>query len=432
MTRPVQHLSSRPFQFVSPVCTATVCTARACLLGALLILGLSCASTDNQGEQDLFRTAVAEGRLADAETLAQAALVEDPEDSVALRNLRDIEVMLHIEQARRLTFDGRPQTALDVLLMAQGIDPENPMLQVWVAKTRRQLAGEWLEVAQSLSGDAELQQAVAALRRALVYVPDDVRALDDLARAERRILYREDRSEESFWSGLAAMREGRLVSADRDLGISLLFNEENDNAARRREDVEASLAEEGLLTAQILEEQGLIFAASTGYGAVLRMEPTNAGALEGAERMRREVLAERHMRLAQMMILRGEFELASEELVEAKALTLARQDRVDQLEGDIEASRWESFLKRAKALYQDQRHDEAVVVLNALLEEVESYKNARQFRDSLVDDIAKVEELYASAMAETDNQERLLLLRQVQVLWVEYKDVPELIKGLNQ
>ncbi|MFT5291272.1 MAG: hypothetical protein ACI8QS_001075 [Planctomycetota bacterium] len=441
MTRSAQHPTLGLLRSDSPSRTA-----RASLVGTLSISGLSisglliaglligtgCAMTDHKGDQDLFAKAVQEGRFWDAEELAQAALERDAADPVAIRNMRDVEVMMHIEQARRLTFEGRPKIALDVLLAAQGIDGENPALQVWVAKTRRQLAGEWLELARSLSGDAQLSQAVSAMRQALIYVPDDAGALEDLARAERRILYRENRSEESFWSGLSALREGRLVSADRDLGISLLYNKNNADAARRRVDVAASLAAEGLLSAQILEEQELFFAASTGYRTVLLQDPANTEAQAGVDRMAREVLAERHMRLAEMMILRGEYDLARAELVVAREQTLKQQERVGQLEGEIESARWESMLARANALYQDQRHGEAVVVLDALLSEVESYSNAQQFRDSLADDIAKVEELYASAMVETDNEAKLLLLRQIQVIWVEYKDVPELIVGLSE
>ena len=399
------------------------------LLGLALAVG--CTSTDTYEDQDPFRRAIRESRFDQAEEIARQELEANPGDAEAEARLVRVEVARRVDLARSLVFEDQPQAALDLLVETQAMAPDEGILQVWIAKVRNQLAWEWLEIAASYSGDADLENARAALQRALLYVPDNPEAQTDLERTLVRIAYRKDLSDEYFITALRKLREARYVSADRDLGISTLYDAANLDAARRREDVRSRLAGERNATAAVFETEGLWFAALGEYRAVLFLEPENEVALDGVERLEREVQAEQHLRLAEMMVRRREFAEAHVELDAARALTAAQVGRVEQLEGDIEAARWQAMYDRGEALYGDQQFEEAVAILSSLLDEAGDFADARQLRDTLVETIAEVEGLYQRASEADDDAARLSLLRQVQVLWPEYRDVPQQVETLQ-
>ena len=129
-------------------------------LFAGLFVGLGCAGqVEGEVLADPFRVAIQDGNLDAARALAKDMLAADPGNAKAAARLRDVDVLELLERGRRLDFEHQPQAALDEFLKAQALDPANPTVQVWIAKTRRELAELWLDVANDLSGDADLDHA---------------------------------------------------------------------------------------------------------------------------------------------------------------------------------------------------------------------------------------------------------------------------------
>jgi hypothetical protein len=401
------------------------------LLAALAAHAASCRSAGSTQRE--VAQLVRHGRYGEALELAAEEARRNPRDEEAQETLRRAKVALMLAQGRDAVFAGDAEAGLDIFQRAWAIDPGNPIVAQWLEKARQQLAVRWLDYAQDLSGE-DLEEARHAFQRVLDYDPKNQDAQLGLSRTLLRMNYRFGLSESYYREGLLAFRLLLLQPADRGFGISKKYApgpEEEQRAEERREEVRAMLVQERLAQARDLEREGLYFAASNEYRLALLLDSDNVEAREGRDRMDREVRAQRKLSEADMHIRRGEFEKAGPLLDEGALLSREQGDIVSRLRSQVEEARLRELYDRARTFERDYMYPEAVAAYGVLLSEVEFFDDAITRKATLEDWIEKAGELYALAQAADTPRERYDYLRQIEVIWPEYRDVEEQIAELE-
>ena len=412
--------------------------ARAALLLGLLALGACQSSQAARGSE--VRDLIRQGRFQKAQDLAAELLARDP-DALELQRLdRNARVAVFLDKGRDAVLAERPERGLEAFYRAWEIDPENPIVASWILKVREQLAEEWLRRATALSGPDELDEAEEAYETVLSYLPDEGTDLTEILRTRAnvglsRVLflksYRAGLSKTKFDQGIRNFRNFLLPQADHEFAVSLQFDRDNERAAVRREEVAEILAGNRLAQASIFEEAGHFFAARAEYRQVLIVDPENELAQAGLDRMDAETRAATSIAKAEMDIRRGDFEAAEEVLAETQELTVQQEDRVTKLGADIEEARLRALYDRARDLERDYRYEEGVVAYAALLEESPYYEDAQARKATLEEFIEMAAQFYANALEAGDDAEAADWLRQIEVLWPEYKDVPQRLADIE-
>jgi len=412
---------------------------RPLLLLPLLALG-ACRSSENARGSEVTRL-IRETRYREARDLAEKLAAQEPSSAEYQRLLRNARVAVALDRGRAAVLAGDPETGLERFYEAHGVDPENPIVASWILKVREQLAEEWLNRAATFSGPEDLDQAEQAYETVLAYLPEQGTELGELMRTRAnvglsRVLflknYREGLSKSKFDEGIRAYRDFLLPQADYGFAQSLQFDQDNERAAARRSDVAKLLAENRLDQAAAFEEQGLYFAARSEYRLVLIVDPENTVAQAGLDRMDAETRAAQAIAKADMDIRRGDFESAQTLLDETEPLTEKQDDRVTQLGAEIEEARLKSLYQTARDLERDYRYVEGVAAYGRLLEEAPYYEDAVARKATLEEFIDMAAEFYEKALAAKDDSEAAEWLRQIEVLWPEYKDVPERLRALEE
>lgn len=375
---------------------------------------------------------VQSGYYEKAYDLAEEQAREKPRDAQAQQTFAEMSVIVELERGRRTLFEGHAEDALHIFEGAQVLDPANATVASWIAKTRRQLAENWLDVGQNLTGNEQLNQAEEAFERVLQYDPDSATAAEGLARVLLRQQYREGLGLTYYRDGLRALRDFEFWGADRDLGLATEYDESLERARRRQEEVRQAIIEQRIARAEELERNGHYYASRNEFRLALLLDPDNEVASEGMDRMDLEVRTERMLGEVDMDIRRGEIEDAKIILEQGTNFSEAQKDDFTKLEGRVEDAYWRTMYDEAISLYQDQLFVEAVVKFDELLEETEFFEDAVTRRRTLVGWITDADKLYAEAATVDDPQTQLDLYRQIQVFWAEYRDVRDLIAALEK
>jgi len=180
-----------------------------------------------------------------------------------------------------------------------------------------------------------------------------------------------------------------------------------------------------------LEAAGLYFAARNEYRLVLLIDPTNAAGREGLDRMDRESRATTTLSKADMEIRRGEVGKARKTLDGAELLTSSQQDHITLLRTDIDDRGLEEIYVEAQGLIQDNRFPEAVQVFDRLLALDPAYKDAATLKSTIEEFIRYAEEFYPQALAAPDDAAAETILRRIQVVWPEYRDIAERLAAIE-
>jgi len=407
---------------------------RATLTGsawALLITGaLACrARQDERAEKVAFRAQ--HGDFQHALDEAERLAAEDPNDPELARLVRDAKVALILDQGRQQVFGDELEAALVTFGRAERLDPENATVKNWIAKTRAQLAVEWLDRAAELTGPDQLEEAAQAYDNVLLHAPNNLKAQEGLSRVLLLTNYRSGQSKTYFDDGIRSFRDLYLEQSLREFQVSRHYRE-NEPARLRSEQAKRDLAAERLLHAEEFEASGLYFAARNEYRLVLLSEPENADGRAGLDRMDREVRAARALAKADMEVRRGALDSAKETLGEAQHLTVAQEDTVSLLQTNIDEKRLSAMYLEAQALTDDYRYPEAVEAFERLLAVAPDYQDAAARRNILLEFIQSAEELYAQALEAPSDEEAEALLRQIHpVIWPEYKDVVQRLEAIE-
>jgi len=391
-------------------------------LAVFLCLALAACQAGEKGREQKVVEAARSGRFDLAVEEARRLAEAHPDDAALQALYLDTRVAALLDRGRDQVFAEDFDGALRSFLQAIELAPGHPMVESWLLKTRKQLATRWLDEAAENTGPEKLDQAEAAYERVLLYEPDNPYAVEGLAHVLLLKNYRAGQSKTYFDDGLSSFRELRLQNARRSFELSRHYRD-NDPAAVRGEQVERLMIDERLAQARTLEAEGHYFAARNEYRLVLLLDPTDAEGRAGFDRMDRETRATSALAQADMEIRRGELEEARETLAEAEVLTEAQREGLTALETGIEEKRLQDLYAEAQRLTEDFRYAEAVATYGELLALAPDFSDAAQRKRTIEEFIRMAEEFYASALSAKDDTSAELYLRQIQVIWPEYKDV---------
>jgi hypothetical protein len=395
-----------------------------------VIASAGCRAQETAHEQRVV-TAVNHGRYAEALAEARRLAEERPGDAQVRALALDAEVAYILDQGRREVFHGDLTRALALFQQAEALAPDHVAVRSWIKKTRAQLAVHWLDVAAECTGPERLGEAEGAYEKVLEHEPGNEAAMDGLARVLLLQNYRAGMSKTYFDDGLSSFRRLLLEQARREFSISRRYAE-NEPASLRGEQVEKMMAEERLTQAKELEASKKFFAARNEYRLVLLIDPANAEARAGLDRMDRETRATRSLAEVDMAIRRGELTQAEETLEEAVVLTEAQADDLSLLRSGIEERRLKDLYLAARNLSDDYRYPEAVAAFERLLAVAPDYEDAARRKATLEEFIQLAEEFYAKALSAPDDDVAEGYLRAIHpVIWPEYKDVVERLEAIE-
>jgi tetratricopeptide (TPR) repeat protein len=398
-------------------------------LALVLILTAGCQAREVRGEERVA-AAVQHGRYGEALTEARRLAEQRPGDARTAALLRDAELAYVLDQGRTEVFRGDLGRALEHFEEARALAPGHQTVENWIGKTRAQLANQWLDRAAAATGPDHLDKSEEAYEKVLAFDPDNEDGKRGLAQVLLLKNYRAGMSKTYFDDGLSSFRRLLLEQARRSFQVSNRYRE-NDPASTRAEEVEQMIAEERLAQALDLEANGLYFAARNEYRLVLLVDPENAEARAGLDRMDRESRAMQSMSEADMAVRRGAFEQAEEVLERASVLTDAQEDGVSLLRSNIEDRRLEDLYGEAASLTEDYRYPDAVAVYEQLLARAPDFRDAARRKETLQEFIKLAEEFYAKALDAPDDRIAEEWLRAIELTWPEYKDVAERLAAIE-
>lgn len=386
-------------------------------------LGAGCASNSSRANEKDVAWLVRHSRYEEAVRVAAARVEDAPDDAQAKEQWRLASTAWRLEAGRRLTFENKDIEALAQFRAAEELSPEQPQVRSWIAATLDKLAKQWVKRAIEAHAADDLDAAVRAYETALTYSANERMALDGLGRALLQLNYRRGMGEAYYERGTRALNEFWLEQAAHHFSSTLKY-EENDRAELRRAQADTLRAENRALIAQDLEEQGQYAAARNEYRIATLFDPSHAESLAGLERMKLEERAAEHLREADRRIMKRDFDGAERELAAGEALSQRQlagfaAERERLLEARL-GVRYEAVL----AVEADHRFEEAIEGYTQLIEAAPQgyFRDALARRDALTDSVARAKEYYEQALAEADLARRAQLLRQVLLVYPEYKD----------
>jgi len=398
-------------------------------LFSLLLLG-ACQSHGYDGPS--VNELVSSGEYEKAVVVASKLHEAFPDNAEIESEYKTASVAMLLELARRATFRDEDDEALYHLAKAAEIEPENETVQLWQYKTNQKLSSLWLDRALTEAGKADLQGAMAAFERALYYDPESIAAVQGIGRVFLLMNYREGRGQAYYREGVRSLRSYWLNEARAKFSFASKKYTPNDkNAIARSKAVENLLAEERIAQAEEFEEDGHYFAAGNEYRLALLLDPESEAAELGRARMEKEMGAVEKLEHAEWLRLRGRFDEAREALAEGVELTDSQTGLFEIGVIDIEEEEFQLAYDEARRLESDYQYPEAVEAYELLLEDAGYYQDAITRRSVLLATIAQTEDLYARAMETRESSERLGYLRQIELVWPEYRDVDELVKALE-
>jgi tetratricopeptide (TPR) repeat protein len=387
---------------------------------AALFLVSACGST---GSADEVVRLIRSERYDAALALAAERAEKSPDDGKAQRLHLDATVAWLLERGRNAVFERRYEDALDEFNQALALAPDNGAVVNWIMKTRDELTVLWLDRGLEFLQSDEFDQAIQAYELAEYYTPRDPEALFGATRVLFLINYRQGMGEDYYNQGVRAVHEHFLTQARHKFAASNKYNDGDLAAQQRRERVEAALAEERLYVARGFEAGGNYGAAQVEYRVILKLEPDNAQALAGMERMNAEVAAGRLLGQADKLIRQKRFDEALEKLQAGRAITLVQDDHFSRMTAEIEVAHWQALYERGLDEERDFRYDQAIATYAELLAAAEFYEDAEQRKKTLEEYVKRAADLYAQLEAAESPEAEEAILRQFEVFWPEYKDV---------
>lgn len=379
---------------------------------------------------DEVRSLLDEGRYREAVELAARQAEESPDDPRAQTTHRGASVAYLLEAGRRLSFQDDDVPALEAFEQAHDLDPEASEPIEWIDKTKEKLADRWSRTANERQADDDLPGALDAYEESLRYSPDDSDTVEQILQVKGILAYREGLSQDYYNQGLRAWRDIELWIAASRFDYAGKYRDDDEKPRRRVREVKREIAARGAERGQLLEEAGMYAAARTEYRIAHMLDEDNPEALDGLERMTIEAEAHGLLRRGEMWIRRGQWVEAIATLTEGMALTAVQQERFRALLDSIDDARIDASYQDARDLEEDFLYEQAIERYAEVLEARGFHDDARSRHDYLVGTVAEVERLYAEASTRASPEAELALLRNIQVLWPEFRDVQARLDAL--
>jgi len=404
-----------------------------CLTAILATTGVfaGCASTDGSKDTDVSWL-VYHGRFEEAVRVAADAVQRNPDDAAAVALHRDATIAWHLEQGRRATFEDQDDLAMSAFREALAIDPASTEAADWLRKTERKVALRELDLALELHANDQIAEAVEHYEKALAADPEVPGAKAGRELAILLLRYRAGLGLRYFKDGLHAYSDYWLEYARSRFSYAAKYQTTDERARDRQDQVQELLAAQRLATGRMHEEEGRFGAARGEYRTATLLDPENLDAQAALERARTELKVTEKLKLARIEIVRGRPEKAQKLAEDAIAMTTAQKDLADGVLAELRESRFETIYRDALALERDWRFEEAAARYDDLLVEAQFYKDSIARRDTLQEYVLRAAELYAKADAAATPEEQLAPLRQIELFWPEYRDVPVRIRALEK
>jgi tetratricopeptide (TPR) repeat protein len=396
----------------------------------LALLATACSSGPAYQGEDV-RWLVDHGYFDEAVRVASQAVQAAPDDPAAQAAHRDVTVAWWIERGRRLTFEDEDEQALEAFQAALVLAPESQVARSWVRKTQLKIAELAFRQAIELHANDRMPEALEAYERALVHDPEDENAQIGRRISQRLLQHRAGLGSRYFRDGLEASSRYWLEYARARYAYAEKYQGENGRAGTRKREVQRLLAVQRIAAGRTFEEQASFGAARGEYRIALTFDPDSADALEGLERAQLELEVSEQIKRARMEIVRGRLEKAEEMGRAALERTQAQRDAAEGLLAEVREQRLADLYGSALSLERDGRYEESLERFDALLAESEYFRDAITRRDTLREYVRRAAELYERAQASADQQDKVALLRQIELFWPEYRDVRAQLSALE-
>lgn len=401
------------------------------LLGALA-LAAGCAGREESRDRNEVERLVRNGQFSEGVELAAELRDATPDDEEFVELHRVATIALYLDQARTATLDDRDLDALGWLNKGLELDPTHPLLLQWHEKTRNKVAGRLIDAGDQMFTQGDLEAAASSYRTVLVYIPDHIEAREGLEQVTVVMAYRESLGEGYYRDGVRALSDYRLRQARRGFQATSKYLPASTRAERRGGEVDVLLSQQRITVAQGFEAQGLYAAALNEYRFALLLDPNNVTGQDGLERLATEAEAAELLRAAQMKIYRREFNKAQELIAQGAEKSQLQSEAFAELEAKIEDIRFDTMYRTAFDLERDGRYVEAISGYEALLAEVDYFKDARARMGTLEGYIEMADSYWEKAEAEEDLGLKLQHLRSIEGFWPDYPELGDRIEALEE
>lgn len=404
----------------------------------LALLALACASGPRGAEARIesIQSLTRDGDYVQA-ARASVQLLDELEQSSALRPRvvalqGEISVASGLETVRWMVFEGREVEALPVVEELKAAHPDVGAIDAWMERVRTKIADGWFEKARTAVAEERFDDARRAYAKSVEFDPTRTVVQDLLTELDRVEVWRAEVAEEIYYSGVGHLVDGRLLEAAGDFGKVGKYREQPTRARQRVSEVNVLLAESRVASAAALVADGHFSAAAKEFEEAARLNPSSDRIAADLERMRAEARANQMLIEGRSMILRGELERGAAEIAAGLELTALQKDLFQKELDGIGERRVQAAYDRALGLEHDFRFEQAVTAYEAILESRDFFKDCRARIDVLEDKIAEAERLHAEAAQAEDEATELSLLRQIEVFWPDYSDIPGRIRALTK
>lgn len=402
------------------------------ILTLVLSLGLfACASTP---EEVVRGPSVAELiRLARYEEAIRvsAELVDEAPGAESFAQHRLARAAWLLDQGRALTFDDKDHEALLTLEQALVLEPESEVVLMWVGKTRAKIAMVLFHEGFELHSSEEYAAATEKYTEALEMNPAHEGASRGRELASRQSQYRVDLAKGYYVDGVRALSDYWLEQAKSRFGYTRKYLPDHARALNRRNKVDGMLAGQRVILGTDYMARGL-YAAARNEFRLAQILDDSADGLEGLlEEADREARARDHLVQAEMLVFKGEFESALSVLDDGQELTVLQREDFEVVRGEIDEDRNRLIYERALAYEHDYLYERAIEIYGDLLARTDFYEDARARRGTLSDYVENAARLYEEIRETAEPEEKLSLMRQIEIFWPEYRDVQERIMRLE-
>jgi tetratricopeptide (TPR) repeat protein len=405
-----------------------------CVLALFAAGGCSSASSSERDSRSLaeLRELVRNGHFEEAVLRADELAARHAGEPAYEKARKDSVVALMLERARRLSFDGQDEAALEHAEAALDLDPLSGEAEAWRQPIVDKLSALWFLRGRDGHAAGTYVAAAEAYHKSLEYDPENKLAASQLAELEKMVGWRKDQSSTYYNGGVRAFVGARLPESRAGFEASRKYDDgDAARAERRLVEVrrEQALGQLHLANQQALE--GYWRSAHRTIELAMELDPE----LEGGEELRERYGVEADVRdlrqTANLARLRDDFERARKLLTEARELSQAQLEKIDAELLEVDDAEALRQYELALDLEYDFRFEQAVAAYRVLLTNREFYKDARARIGTLEDAIVDAAALYSRAEAATSNEQRIELFRQIELIWPEYRDVRERLAALR-
>jgi len=366
----------------------------------------------------------------DALRLSQELVEADP-SAINYEQQEVATIAWLLEQGRAQTFDDKDYEALITFEQALLLRPDSEIVLMWIGKTRAKIANLLFHEGTEFHALEEYAQAVVKYDEALEMAPDHHGALRARKLAGRQSQYRVDLAKGYYVAGVRALSDYWLEQAKSRFGYTRKYLPDHSRALNRRNKVDGMLAGQRVILGDDYMSRGLYAAARNEFRLAQILHASIDGLEERLDKASREVAASDHLLKAEMLVFKGEFDEALAALDEGITQTSLQAEQFELVRGEIDDEKNRIIYERALAYEHDYLYEEAIVVYDELLARADYYEDSRARRGTLNDYVKNAGRLYEEVTSTSDSENKLSLLKQIEIFWPEYRDIQERILRLE-